>query len=72
MGFFSFQTKPCHIFQGTYEGKVITEIFVALRMDFFNETGPLSGLNVKQILLLARYSILLINILNIKIDEFFD
>ena len=41
-------------------------------MDFFNETGPLSGLNVKQILLLARYSILLINILNIKIDEFFD
>ena len=36
------------------------DIFVALRMDFFNETGPLSGLNVKQILLLARYSILLI------------
>ena len=58
--FFSFSAKPCHIFHGTYEGKVIKEIVVVLKMDVFSETGPLSGLNVKQIRLLARYSILLI------------
>ena len=58
--FFHFQANRCHIFHVTYEGNVIKEIFVVLRMDFFNENGPLSGLNVKQIRLLARYSILLI------------
>lgn len=32
--FFSFSAKPCHIFHGTYEGKVIKEIVVVLKMDF--------------------------------------
>ena len=62
------QANSCHIFHVTYEGKVIKEIFVVLRMFFLNKTSPLSGLNVKQMRLLARNSILLI----LYSDEFYD
>ena len=57
--FFSLTGKPLSYFPCNLRRKSNQGNFCRLKDVLFNKPGPLSGLNVKQMTLLARYSILL-------------